>query len=299
MPQARYARINVGHFGLASRSYCHFTSPIRRYADLLVHRALKHVLGLDGGMFPVGERLDRVADGLNQQERNAMDCEREMDKRLACLWMKRQDTDAVWSGTVSSVLSFGLFVELDAAPVEGLVSLPSLGGDWFEYDERRQRLVGEMTGVVWQVGTPLAVRCVRADPASLQVDFMPASNGDAAKQRAVDRPRLSRGRKKSGRTRSGCSTSVLPYGKRPKGGRKDSCRKDRVGKRTRGKPHLEAENSCSAVAGRAAKTPDLAVSKSRRNKDVAARGKKARRRSGYAASEVEEFIRQLDASDKN
>ncbi|MCR5257713.1 MAG: RNB domain-containing ribonuclease, partial [Desulfovibrio sp.] len=107
MQQARYSRVNEGHFGLASEAYCHFTSPIRRYADLTVHRALKQALGLAVDACVDARRLDRIADQINQQERLAMECEREMNKRLACLWMARQDGARIWSASVSSVQSFG------------------------------------------------------------------------------------------------------------------------------------------------------------------------------------------------
>ncbi|MCR5257260.1 MAG: VacB/RNase II family 3'-5' exoribonuclease [Desulfovibrio sp.] len=176
MQQARYSRVNEGHFGLASEAYCHFTSPIRRYADLTVHRALKQALGLASGSSLDARRLDRVADQINQQERLAMECEREMNKRLACLWMARQDGSKVWQASVSSVQRFGCFVELDEAPVEGLVFVEHLGagfssGDRFEYDEKLQMLVGEFSGAVFRVGTPVHVVCTRSDVAMLQIDF--------------------------------------------------------------------------------------------------------------------------------
>ena len=183
MQQARYERENGGHYGLASEAYCHFTSPIRRYADLLVHRALKHVMGMDMGRIPVGQRLDRVAAQVNAQERAAMECEREMDRRLACLWMARQGGSRVWHGRVAAVMSFGAFVELDDVPVEGLVPVAALGcgrgaGDWFDYDEGRQCLVGQYSGVTWHVGLGVTVRCAKTDIISLQVDFEPVAVDD-------------------------------------------------------------------------------------------------------------------------
>ena len=182
MAQALYSRHNEGHFGLASDAYCHFTSPIRRYADLLVHRALKHALGIDGGAFPVGERLDRVADVLNRRERQSMECEREMNRRLACLWMARQDREKAWQGTVSAVMSFGVFVELSKVPVEGLIPMEALGfganmGDWFEYDPYHQVIIGEVTHFTWRVGLSVTVQCPRVDVVALQIDFSPLEVG--------------------------------------------------------------------------------------------------------------------------
>ena len=187
MQQARYSRVNEGHFGLASEAYCHFTSPIRRYADLTVHRALKQALGLAAGSSIDARRLDRIADQINQQERLAMECEREMNKRLACLWMARQDGERIWSASVSSVQSFGCFVELDEAPVEGLIFVENLGvgsssGDWFEYDERRQMLVGVFSGTIFRVGTPVRVVCTRSDVAMLQIDFKPVASRSPFRQ---------------------------------------------------------------------------------------------------------------------
>ncbi|MBR5050925.1 MAG: RNB domain-containing ribonuclease, partial [Desulfovibrio sp.] len=187
MQQARYSRVNEGHFGLASEAYCHFTSPIRRYADLTVHRALKQALGLSSGTSVDARRLDRIADQINQQERLAMECEREMNKRLACLWMARQDGSRIWSASVSSVQSFGCFVELDEAPVEGLIFVEHLGtgssaGDWFEYDERRQMLVGKFSGAIFRVGTPVHVVCMRSDVAMLQIDFKPIDTSDRVRR---------------------------------------------------------------------------------------------------------------------
>lgn len=211
MAQARYSRHNVGHFGLASDAYCHFTSPIRRYADLLVHRALKYALGMDGGAFPVGERLDRVAGALNIRERQSMECEREMNRRLACLWMAQQDEDRVWNGTVSAVMSFGVFVELADVPVEGLIPLQDLGfgrseGDWFEYDPRHQTLVGEVTHFTWQVGMRVTVRCAKVDIVALQIDFRPlrADRSSAKKEQGRSEYRFA-DRRKQGRKAAGAA----------------------------------------------------------------------------------------------
>lgn len=111
MPQARYQPENEGHFGLASQAYCHFTSPIRRYADLLVHRALKTSLGQAVGPLPAGQKLLRISDQLNRRERAAVDCEREMARRLGCLALRDREGER-FAGVVSGVTDFGLFVEL-------------------------------------------------------------------------------------------------------------------------------------------------------------------------------------------
>ncbi|MDO5484670.1 MAG: VacB/RNase II family 3'-5' exoribonuclease, partial [Desulfovibrionaceae bacterium] len=135
LSQARYQPGNEGHFGLASEAYCHFTSPIRRYADLLVHRALKTALGHAVGPVPAGQKLLRVADQLNRRERAALDCEREMARRLGCLALRGREGER-FQGVVSGMMDFGLFVELDQMPVEGMIRVEDLGDDWFVPDQR-------------------------------------------------------------------------------------------------------------------------------------------------------------------
>ncbi len=172
MAQARYSPENIGHYGLASSAYCHFTSPIRRYADLLVHRALKLALGCGTDPVPAGKALTRVCDIINNQERAAQECEREMAKRIACLWMLRQPKDRDWEATVSSVQPYGAFVELDEAPVEGLVHVSTLGhGIWFDYDPARECLKSPISRSSYHLGTKMTVNLVSVDPVSLYIDF--------------------------------------------------------------------------------------------------------------------------------
>ncbi|MDO5536554.1 MAG: VacB/RNase II family 3'-5' exoribonuclease [Desulfovibrionaceae bacterium] len=197
MSQARYSGNNIGHYGLASEAYCHFTSPIRRYADLLVHRALKLALGLGPGPVPSGRRLERVADIINTQERAAIECEREMNKRIACMWMSRQPRGTVWKATVSSVQPFGVFVELDDVPVEGLVHVRDLGNHgWMEYDPFHDCLTDEFSGRSIAVGTHLEVSLSSLDPVTLYINFRTSR---------LEQYRPSEGgrRKKSGAAREG------------------------------------------------------------------------------------------------
>ena len=172
LPQARYQPENIGHFGLASSAYCHFTSPIRRYADLLVHRALKAALGIPCGEIPAGQRLLRVGDQLNRHERAAMDCEREMARRLACLSLKERQGE-VFSGVVSGVTPFGLFVELDGMPVEGMIRLQDLADDWYVFDAERLCLRGERHGLVWALGATMRVRLEEVDLGRLEIRLLP------------------------------------------------------------------------------------------------------------------------------
>lgn len=160
MREARYQPDNIGHFGLASKAYCHFTSPIRRYADLLVHRALKKSLGVPASALPSEEELQRIGDHLNKREREAMECERDMAKRLACLALAGHEGE-IYTGTISGVTDFGVFMEFDAIPAEGLIPILDLGEDWFEFDPERQSLIGRHNGQSWSLGQRLRARLVK------------------------------------------------------------------------------------------------------------------------------------------
>lgn len=187
MPQARYQPWNEGHFGLASPAYCHFTSPIRRYADLLVHRALRQKLGCGTGSVPGGQKLLRVADQLNRREREALECEREMARRLACIAL-RDDIGQRFDGVISGVTEFGVFVELESMPVEGMIRVEDLGNDWFSLDERRHALVGQRSGVIWALGRPVAVRLADVHTGRLEICLVPADGKHVGRGRSDQHP---------------------------------------------------------------------------------------------------------------
>lgn len=170
MMQARYSPESIGHFGLALSHYCHFTSPIRRYADLIVHRALRLALGCGTGAVPQAHKLLAVADSLNQRERKATEAEREITRRLACLMLADKEGQS-FSALVSGVTDFGLFVELDQMPVEGMISIRGLGDDWFAYDADRQELVGAGSGTRFVLGQKMTVRLVYVNSERMEVDF--------------------------------------------------------------------------------------------------------------------------------
>lgn len=168
MPQARYQPLNEGHFGLGSACYCHFTSPIRRYADVVVHRALKQALGVSGGMAVAEHKLLRVGDQLNRRERAAMEAEREISRRLVCLALRGREGEE-FAGTICSVNDFGIFVELNAMPAEGMIRVEDLGDDYYEYDPDRQELLGAGTGRRFRLGQPLRVRLDDVNVGRLEV----------------------------------------------------------------------------------------------------------------------------------
>lgn len=166
MKQAKYSASNKGHFGLASDCYLHFTSPIRRYPDLVCHRALKHALanhakGEKGGLFPEQE-LDRMAIHLSDRERVAMEAERELEDRIKVFFMKDK-LGEVYEGIVSHITSFGFFVELLDFFVEGLVLLSELHDDYYIFQEDKFRLMGRRTKKTYRIGDKVKVKVALAD----------------------------------------------------------------------------------------------------------------------------------------
>lgn len=234
MMQARYLPDNDGHFGLASECYCHFTSPIRRYADLIVHRALKHELGLEvggpGGR-PYGEKkLRDISDHVSARERVAMDAEREMLKRSTILILQDK-VGQEFTGVVSSLLDFGLFVELKEVMAEGMVRLSTLRDDYYTFFPEKQLLLGQRTGRAFRLGQTVSVVLTDVNLSRLEVNLEladgPESGGDTGGGAGGDgvtsprRPRTGKaglakaGRSGSGRkpARGGGRTSGKPKGR--------------------------------------------------------------------------------------
>jgi ribonuclease R len=163
--QAVYDTDNVGHFGLNLARYAHFTSPIRRYADLIVHRALiraRH-LGDDGLSDAQIARLKGVADHISMTERRAMAAERDSVDRYVAAYMQDR-VGAVFRGRITGVTRFGLFLRLADTGAEGLLPMRSLGFDFFRHDEKRHALVGERTKKMYRLGETLTVRLAEAAP---------------------------------------------------------------------------------------------------------------------------------------
>ena len=206
MQQAIYTPINSGHFGLAYEAYTHFTSPIRRYPDLLVHRVIKAILARERYQLPAlptpGEAHAQLARRLaarasnasasakpakgkanadqpaweaaglhcSANERRADEASRDVEAWLKCKYM-REHLGEEFNGVVSTATSFGLFVTLDAMYVEGLVHITELGGEYFRFDEARQELRGERTGIRYAIGTPVRVQVSRVDLDGRKIDF--------------------------------------------------------------------------------------------------------------------------------
>ena len=177
MKQARYSMQNRGHFGLALGSYCHFTSPIRRYPDLVVHRLLRaQRVGKRAATDP---DLEAVADSSSQLERNAESAERELLVRKKIEYI-RDKVGGRFAAVVTGVTPFGLFVQLTENLVEGLVRAADLGEERFDFDDGRMELRGSRTGQAFRLGDRLTVRVDRVDRILQRVDFSLAGTGSAA-----------------------------------------------------------------------------------------------------------------------
>lgn len=218
MSQAIYTPMNQGHFGLAFDAYTHFTSPIRRYPDLLVHRVIKAILTKQKYQLPAlptpgeahaklskrlasrarppvpGETVKKPSADLlawqaaglhcSANERRADEASRDVEAWLKCKYM-REHLGEEFSGVVTSVTSFGLFVTLDAMYVEGLVHITELGGEYFRFDEARQELRGERTGIRYALGSRVQVQVSRVDLDGRRIDFRLVSGHDDAVLRAM------------------------------------------------------------------------------------------------------------------
>ena len=167
LKQAQYNPENAGHFGLAYESYTHFTSPIRRYPDLLVHRAIKAVLL--GGQYKPGSWKDLGAH-CSMTERRADDATRDVEQWLKCFYMQDRVGEA-FEGTISGVTSFGIFVSLDGIYVEGLVHVTELGNDYYQFDPARHTMTGERTHHVYRLSDRLQVKIARVDMETSRIDF--------------------------------------------------------------------------------------------------------------------------------
>ncbi|MBZ0104186.1 MAG: ribonuclease R [Sulfuricella denitrificans] len=165
--QAVYSPDNVGHFGLAYENYTHFTSPIRRYPDLLVHRSIK--AALQGEKYKPG-KWDELGMHCSMTERRADEATRDVDNWLKCYFMQDK-VGEVFTGSISGVTGFGVFVALDDIYAEGLVHVTDLGDEYFHFDAARHQMLGERTGKRYRLGDRLQVKVMRVDLETSKVDF--------------------------------------------------------------------------------------------------------------------------------
>nr|WP_257644317.1 ribonuclease R [Luteimonas salinisoli] len=185
---AVYAPDNIGHFGLALEAYAHFTSPIRRYPDLLVHRAIKHMLaGKPVSAFQYGNR-EMAALSLQSSERGrrADEAQREVDERYRAAWME-QHVGGEFDGVISGVTSFGLFVELDQSKVNGLIHVTQLPQDFYHFDPVRKTLTGQRRGREFRLGDRVTVRVLKASLEERKIDFGLVEEGAQAPEAQAQR----------------------------------------------------------------------------------------------------------------
>jgi ribonuclease R len=169
LSRAEYSPDNVGHFGLAYDAYAHFTSPIRRYPDLLVHRAIKAVLA--GKRYsPSGATWAELGVHCSMTERRADDASRDVLQWLKCHYMKEK-VGETFAGTISGVASFGIFVTLDGLDIDGLVHVTELPRDYFHFDAVRHALIGERSGRTYQLAGRVMVKVARVDLERAKIDF--------------------------------------------------------------------------------------------------------------------------------
>ncbi|MCG8501508.1 MAG: RNB domain-containing ribonuclease, partial [Firmicutes bacterium] len=171
--KAKYSHENLGHFGLAAKHYCHFTSPIRRYPDLVIHRILKEIISRDIG--PEREAflkdfVQKAAKQSSDQEIAAQEAERETEDLKKAEFMQDRIGE-IFEGVISGVTSFGMFVELENT-IEGLVKISNLEDDYYIFDDRNYSLIGETSKKVYKIGDEVEVKLVKADVASRQIDFI-------------------------------------------------------------------------------------------------------------------------------
>ena len=216
--QAIYSPENVGHFGLNLQRYAHFTSPIRRYADLIVHRALIRALGLgnDGLSDKEISQLEGIAEHITMTERRSMAAERDATDRYVAAFLSDR-VGAEFAGRVTGVTRFGLFIRLEETGADGLVPVSQLGDEYFVHDDRAHALVGQRSGRRWTLGRMVQVRLVEATPLTGGLLFEMLSDPDPADPNA---PAPRYGMRDRGGPRGGPRGKGRPGGPKPGSGPK-------------------------------------------------------------------------------
>jgi ribonuclease R len=233
MQQAVYSPDNVGHFGLAYEAYAHFTSPIRRYPDLLIHRAIKAVV--NGEKYKAKD-WNNLGVHCSMTERRADEATRDVNNWLKCYYMQDKIGE-VYESTIAGVTAFGVFVALDGVYVEGLVHVTELGNDYFNYDKARHEMLGERTGVRFRLGDRLTVKVARVDLETSKIDFTLVANAKIAGLQANSNAASGEVKKsKLGVNKEKQSTDFKPMTSRAL----ERAKKDRTGAKKIGKADLNS-----------------------------------------------------------
>ena len=200
LQKARYSHQNSGHFGLAAKFYSHFTSPIRRYPDLIIHRIMKEYLTgrmNDSRESYYVESLPETARHCSERERAADEAERETEDLKKAEFMKQHE-GGVFKGVVANVTSFGMFIELENT-IEGLVRMSSMEDDYYIYDDKHYCLIGERTRKTYRIGDSVTIMVTRADVAARQIDFILVPPEDRRDEDSEDSEHSGEAGKKAGR----------------------------------------------------------------------------------------------------
>jgi ribonuclease R len=184
LTHAEYSPANIGHFGLALESYAHFTSPIRRYPDLLVHRAIRHIIrgGKPGKYDYAPKEMERLGMITSAHEKRAEEATRDVEAWLKCQYMEQHLGDE-FDGVITGVTNFGVFVQITELMTDGLVHVTSLANDYYKYDAGSQRLVGERSGDSYSLGEEMRIRVQRVDMETRKIDFRPAAETSSKPQK--------------------------------------------------------------------------------------------------------------------
>jgi ribonuclease R len=221
MAKARYTVEDLGHFGLAFKRYSHFTSPIRRYPDVMAHRLLQHYI--DGGKSADKEALEAASKHSSERERLAAEAERASIKYKQVEFMSMMDKETIFDGIVTGVTEFGIFVEITETASEGLIRMTDLGDDYYELEKENYRIVGQRTKKIYTFGDAVKVQVKETNLARRSMDLYLAGTkpsgfggsgrsdrGSNGRSRRSDR----NSRQNGGGSKSRRSSSPEPKGKR-------------------------------------------------------------------------------------
>lgn len=287
MQRAVYQPDGAGHFGLALDHYAHFTSPIRRYPDLLVHRAIRHKLrrGKPGNYVYGHEDMVRFGDHCSLTERRADEATRDVEAVLKCQYMEAHVGDE-FDGLITGVTSFGVFVVLDRMYAEGLVHVTSLPRDYYQFDPVGHCLTGERSGRVYRLGDALRVRVTRVDVEDRKIDFDPASEPaqgkDASKGAGSKKKSASRTqRKRSGKKKAAADASADgadSTGEDSVGEPVSASKKKSAGRSRRKRSGKKTAAAGASPAGEEAGSDDASASASKKKTAQKKKGRSRRKR---------------------